>query len=180
MIRLTTTAFFLALAVAAPMYAQTAAKALYVESFRQGSTKITEESFEAKLDPQNPVYRERIKDSYGADRYVFTITPQGPQGDTKITSWKAGLTDLHHAIYSNILVAAQDESLDPSINLSWLNPGKYSQVPVKARRIIKVDSFYVALQVNAYHFTPTDSPYLDSMSVQVEFSATDPRTRPSP
>src|SRR5882672_11304547 len=177
--RLTTAAFFLGLASIAPLCAQTTAKQLSIESFRKSSTKITEESFEAKLDPQNPVYRERIKDSYGADRYVFIITPQGPEGDTKITSWKAGLTDLRHAIFNNILVVSQDASLDPAANLNWLNPEKYSQVPVKARRIIKVDSFYVVLEVKAYHFTPTDSPYLDSMTVQVEFSNTDPRTRTS-
>jgi hypothetical protein len=49
-------------------------------------------------------------------------------------------------------------------------------VPVTAKRIIKVDSFYVVLQVKAHHFTPPDSPYLDSMTVAVEFTNTDPRT----
>jgi hypothetical protein len=48
-------------------------------------------------------------------------------------------------------------------------------VPVTAKRIIKVDSFYVVLQVKAYHFTPPDSPYLDSMRLAVEFTNTDPR-----
>ncbi len=50
--------------------------------------------------------------------------------------------------------------------------------PVGARRIIKVDDFYVVLQVKAYHFTPPDSPYLDSMTVAVEFTNTDPRAEP--
>jgi hypothetical protein len=49
-----------------------------------------------------------------------------------------------------------------------------------ARRIIKVDSFYVVLQVKAYHFTPLDSPYLDSMTVSVEFRNTDPRQADPP
>jgi hypothetical protein len=165
-------------ALAAPVAAQESAQTLYGESFRQGPTQITELSFEAKLTPQNRDYHERLKDSRGNDRYVLTITPQGPEGDTKITSWQAKLTDLHHAIYDNILLTTQEPSLDAKNNLWRLDPAKYAPVPIRAQRIIKVDSFYVLLQVKAYHFTPIDSPYLDSMIVQVRFSNTDPRGRP--
>jgi len=31
------------------------------------------------------------------------------------------------------------------------------------------------LQVKAYHFNPLDSPYLDSMTVEVQFTNSDPR-----
>ena len=161
-----------------PLSAQTA-RTLYSESFRQGPTLVTEMSFEAKLDPQNSTYRERIKDSHGADRYVFALSPLGPEGDTKITSWQATLGDLRHTIYSNVLLTSQDQSADPKSSLSWLNPEKYSPVPVRARRIIKVDSFYVVLEVKAFHFTPQESPYLDSMTVQVQFTNTDPRKEPA-
>jgi len=43
-----------------------------------------------------------------------------------------------------------------------------------------VDTFYVVLQVRAFHFTPPDSPYLDSMTVDVAFSNTDPRPPDGP
>ena len=175
-----TSAFFFVLVMATPLCAQSAAKPLYTESFRRGATRITELRFDANLDPQNPVYRERIKDSYGADRYVLTIIPQGPEGDTKITSWLAKLSDLHHAIYSDVLVSSQDGSADPASALNWLNPEKFAHVPIKAKRIIKVDSFYVVLEVKAYHFTPSDSPYLDSMTVHGEFRNSDPRSQPNP
>jgi hypothetical protein len=152
---------------------------IYVESFRQGSTRVIEESFEARLSPQNPFYRERIKDSHGDDRYTFAIIPQGPEGDTKITSWQVKLADLHHPIYDNVLLASQQPSDDPandSKNVLWrLEPRSVAQIPLAARRIIKVDGFYVVLQVKAHHFTPPDSPYLDSMIVAVEFRNTDPR-----
>jgi hypothetical protein len=46
-----------------------------------------------------------------------------------------------------------------------------------AKRIIKVESFYVVLQVKAHHFTPLDSPYLDSVTVAIEFTNTDPRSQ---
>jgi hypothetical protein len=159
--------------------AQSAAAPQYAESFRQGSTRVVEESFEAKLSPQNPEYRERIKDLQGDDRYVFSILPQGPEGDTKITSWQVKLADLHHPIYDNVLLASQDRSDDQKSDvrnaLCRLEPSTFAAVPIGAKRIIKVDNFYVVLQVKAHHFTPPDSPYLDSMSVAVEFRNTDPR-----
>jgi len=171
---LTPIIFFFAM----PLAAQSTAPQ-YAESFRQGSARVVEESFEAKLSPQNPEYRERIKDLQGADRYVFSITPQGPEGDTQITSWHVKLADLHHPIYNNVLLASQDPSGDPKNDaknaLCRLEPSTFAAVPIGAKRIIKVDNFYVVLQVKSYHFTPPDSPYLDSMTVAVEFRNTDPR-----
>lgn len=148
---------------------------LYAESFRQGSTHIIEDHFEAKLTPQDSEYRERIKDSHGADRYTFSIIPLGPEGDNKVTSWQVKLGDLHHPMYNNLLLTKQQPSDDPKDAFSWLNPSKFAQVPAAARRIIKVDSFYVVLQVKAYRFSPPDSPYLDSMTVAVELTNSDPR-----
>ena len=159
--------------------AQNAPQVFYAESFRQGPTHVTEQNLEVKLDAQNRNYRERIKDSRGSDRYVLTLKPQGPEGDSNITSWQARLADLHHSIYDNILLASQDPSSGDAKNGLWrLEPGKFSAVPIEARRIIKVDGFYVTLQVKAYHFTPLDSPYLDSMTVDVKFSNADPRGSP--
>lgn len=158
------------------LQAQTTPTTLYAESFRQGSTQIIEQTFEAKLDPKNPIYLQRIKDDHGKDHYVFTLAPQGPEGDNNITSWHAKLSDLRHPIYDNILLASQQPSSDPANNLWRLEPRNFNSVPIRATRIIKVDSFYVTLEVKTYHFTPLDSPYLDSMTVQVKFSNTDPRT----
>src|SRR5208282_5809438 len=157
-----------------PLLAQNA-PTIYAESFRKSSTNITEASFETKLSPQNPTYRELIKDTHGGDRYELTITPQRPEGDIQITAWRVRLRDLHHNIYSNILLADQEPSADPRNNLWILTPNPNGPVPILARRIIKVDDFYVVIQVKALHFTPLESPYLDSMTVQFTFSNSDPR-----
>src|SRR5579864_5187821 len=85
--------------VALTASAQSTSPTVYAESFRKGSTHITEEKFEAKLTPAAATYRERIKDSSGNDRYELTITPQGPLGDNNITSWRVNPRDLHHTIY---------------------------------------------------------------------------------
>jgi hypothetical protein len=167
--------FALSLLRGVALPAQSATSAFYAESFRKGATRVTEQSFEVKLNPGNATYRERIKDARGSDRYELTVSPQGPEGDTKITSWRVALKDLHHAIYSNILVAEQEPSPDPKNNLWWLNPDRFSPVPIRAKRMVKVDGFYVVLQVKDLHFTPLDSPYLDSMVLEVAVSNSDPR-----
>jgi len=165
---------------AMPLAAQSAATEIYAESFRQGSTRVVEDSFDIKLTPQDPIFRERIKDLGGNNRYAFSIVPKGPEGDTKITSWQGTMADLQHPIYSNVLLVSPNPSDDPKDDaknaLCRLWPSTFAPVPVGAKRIMKVDQFYVVLQVKAYHFTPPESPYLDSMVVRFAFSNTDPRT----
>lgn len=161
--------------IAAAASAQSTSPTVYAESFRKGSTHITEEKFEANLSPSNPTFRELIKDSAGNDRYELTITPQGPLGDNRITSWRINLRDLRHTIYNNLLVEDQEPSQDPKNNLWWLNPNRFGLVPIRAKRIIRVDGFYVTFQVRDLHFTPLDSPYLDSMVMQFELINRDPR-----
>ena len=164
-----------AVLIALASSAQNIQSTVYVESFRKGSTHITEDKFEARLSPSDPTYRERIRDIAGNDRYELTITPQGPTGENNITSWRLRLRDLRHTIYSNLLLEQQEPSQDPNNNLWWLNPNGFGLVPIRARRIVKVDGFYAIFQVKELHCTPLDSPYLDSMVVQVEFTNTDPR-----
>src|SRR5207248_8178695 len=112
---------------------------------------ITEDKFEAKLTPDNATYREMIKDSYGKDRYELTIAPEGPAGDTEITAWRVKLRDLPHTIYNNILLQEPQPSQDPKYNSWWLTPNPFGPVPIRARRIVKVDAFYVVVQVTNLH-----------------------------
>jgi hypothetical protein len=70
-----------------------------------------------------------------------------------------------------------DNPDDPKDAITKLDPSRFAKVPAGTRRIIKIDSFYVALQVKAFRFNPPDSPYLESMTVAVEFSNSNPRNR---
>jgi len=172
------------LCTAVPLAAQSAATEVYAQSFRQGTTRVVEDSFDIKLTPQDPLFRQRVKDLAGNDRYAFSIIPQGPEGDTKITSWQGTMADLLHPVYTNVLLVSPNPSDDPKNEaknaICRLWPSTFALVPVGARRIMKVDDFYVVLQVKAYHFTPPESPYLDSMTVHVEFKNTDPRQTGDP
>ena len=176
MIRILQCWTILSTALACQLWAQTTAPPLlYVESFRHGATRVTGKTFEARLTPQNPVYREPIKDVRGNDRYLLSLAPLHVEGDIQIVSWEEKLADLQHRTYANVLMASQIPRDDPVNNAWWLDPGKFARVPVLTERIIKVDGFYVVLKVMAYHFTPSESPYLDSMTVQVNITNTDPR-----
>jgi hypothetical protein len=165
MIRILRCWTMLSAALACPLWEQTAAPPpLYAESFRHGATRVAEKTFEAQLSPQKPVYR-----------YVLSLAPLHVEGDFQIVSWEAKLADLQHRMYANVLMTSQIPSDDPLNNAWWLDPGKFARVPVLTERIIRVDGFYVVLRVMAYHFTPSESPYLDSMTIQVNITNTDPR-----
>lgn len=168
------------LVLANALCAQDAPPTVYAESYRHDATRITEESFEMKLTSEDSTYRELIKDAHGHDHFVFTVTPEVLQGRNEIVAWQARLVDLQHAMYDNILMASQEPSSEPQNNLWRLDPRLYTAVPVGAKRVIKVDDFYVIMQITARHFTPLDSPYLDSMTVHVDFKHSDPRAAPSP
>jgi hypothetical protein len=98
---------------AAAGHAQKEPAVVYAESFRHGPTHITDASFEVKLNPQNSVFFDRIRDNYGNDRYLLTIVPEIPEGEDHVISWQVRLTDLHHLIYNNVLLESQEPSSDP-------------------------------------------------------------------
>lgn len=172
-----TIAFFVLSILLAAAAAQTAPPTFYAESFRKGPTHITEDKFDVKLTPEAPVFRQRLKDAGGAERYELLITPKisAGEGNDKITSWQVSLRDIRHVIYGNLLQFDQEFSEAPRDNLYWLNPQRNAAVPIRARRIFKIDTFFIAYQVKDFHFTPPDSPYLDSMSLTVQLSNADPR-----
>ena len=97
-------------ALVCQLWAQTAASPpLYVESFRHGATRVTEKTFEAQLTPQNPVYREPIKDVRGSDRYLLSLVPLHVEGDIQIVSWEAKVADLQHRTYANVLMPRRSQ-----------------------------------------------------------------------
>lgn len=175
----TAAAFLLSIALlAAVASAQNPSPTLYAESIKRGPTHIAEDKFEIKLDPNNASYKEQLRDSSGNERYELTIIPKIPlgEGTNKITSWQVSLIDPRHNIYGNLLQFDRELSENPKDNLYWLNPPPSAPVPIRARRIIKVDSFYIVIQVKDFRHSPAYSPYLDLMTVQMELTNHDPRT----
>lgn len=163
-------------AVASAALAQTETTFAYVESFRKGPTRITEQTLQVDLDPKNSTCEIRVKDQNGKDRYSFGCVPQraGP-GDERITSWQVKLADLHHRIYPNVFMTTPDATED-RIQIGWLDPGKFAKIGLNTERVVKVDNFYCVFQVTDSHFIAPGQPYLDHLTLEVRFRNTMPHS----
>ena len=165
--------------VALQSFAQTAPKPLYAESFRKGSTKIKETSFQVNLNTHSPIYEVSVKDASGKDRFLFSLKPvRVGEEDNRILAWQASLEDVRTRVYGNLLLPSRDPYLNESTagKASRLDPNPYAVVPVEAKRVIKVQDFYCALQVTGYRRITPDRAHLESMTVDVQFSNTNPLT----
>lgn len=170
---------FCSVLLAGSVSAQNPAPAFYAESFRRNPIRITEDKFEVKVSVSNPTYKQRIRDSSGVERFELAITPRRPEGgaNNQITSWEMSLRDLRYAVYGNLLQFDREASEDPKDNLYWLNPLPSAAMPIRSRRIIKIDGFYFVAQVQEFrNLSPT--PYLEFMSVQLQLTNRDPRQQP--
>ena len=149
-------------------------KPVYIESFRKGSSRVTETAYDVTLDAKNPRSRTRVLDANGRERYVLIFEPQiaGPS-DPRFISWHAALADLRHQMYSNVLTTSLDP-LDDKSQIWWLNPSPYAPVGFRAVRVIKVENFYCALQVTNHSFVSAGDPRLKSITVTVRFLNTNP------
>ena len=167
------------LALAAHCWAQAALKPVYTESFRKGPTRISEYAIAAKLDTQNPYYSSTIKDLDGNDHYQFSLEPHRVgQGDDRIVSWRVQLIDPRQRYLGNYLVATKPPeplSDQPQDRAWWLDPNPYAAVPLLARRVFKVESFFCVIQVEDCRLLTPESRLLDSMNVHGQFTQTDPQ-----
>ena len=161
---------------AAMLGAQTQPSFVYVESFRKGATRVTEQRLEVDLDPKNPTCEIRVKDQSGRDRYSFGCVPQrvGP-GDDRIIAWQVRLADKQHKIYPNVLLSAPDPTQEHT-QIGWLDPGKFAKIALTTERVVKVDHFYCVFQVTDSHFVAPGQPYLDHLTLEVRFTNTMPHS----
>lgn len=163
-------------AFACAALAQTQPTFAYVESFRKGPTRITEQTLQVDLDPRNSTCEIRVKDQSGKDRYSFGCTPQrAGTGDDRITAWQVKLADLHHRIYPNVFMATPDPTEDRT-QIGWLDPGKFAKIALNTERVVKVDNFYCVFKVTDSHFVAPGQPYLDHLTLDVRFTNTMPHS----
>ena len=169
-----------ALTVACAALAQSEATFVYVESFRKGTSHVTESSSEVVLTPQSPTCRIRVKDQSGKDRYELGCFPQfASETDQRIISWQIRLADLHYKIYTNMLASAVDPTQDQT-QVGWLDPGRSAKIPITRERVVKVDGFYCVMQVKDHHFVNPDEPYLNRMTLAVSFTNSMPHMQVIP
>jgi len=148
-------------------------KSAYSESFKKGATRITEQTLEVALTPENAKQEFKIFDATGKPRYTLRFIPDIPTGDTRILGWFVRLADGHHRIYDSILPVSPDISQD-SQQFWWLDAKPYSKTLLQAQRIFKVEQFYCVIQVkDVKRLIPAQS-YVKEMNVAVQFTNTKP------
>ncbi|HYM77327.1 MAG TPA: hypothetical protein VE377_15235 [Candidatus Dormibacteraeota bacterium] len=166
-------------ALSVPVFAQAAPPVLYAESFRQGRVPIEEDGFSVGVSARSAGYVEHVTDSRGNDRYELGIETRLDEAGN-IVSWSVLLRDLRHPRYGNVLMCEREPSDDPIKNLWLLDTSHSSPVPIDAKRVIKVDGFYVTIQVKNRHFAQEGASYPDYADVHFTFTNSDPRTPLNP
>jgi hypothetical protein len=165
------------LALATAVFSQSTVTFAYIESFRKGSTRITEQSLQVDLDPHNSSCEIRVKDQSGKNRYSFTCEPQrAGTGDDRITGWQVKLADQQHKIYPNLLMNTPNPAEDHT-QIGWLDPNKFAKIALTTERVVKVDNFYCVFQVTDSHFVAPGQPYLDHLLLDVRFTNTMPHSQ---
>lgn len=149
------------------------AKTAYSESFKKGATKITEQTLDVALTPENSKQQFKVLDSLGKPRYTLRFVPDIPSGDNRILGWFVRLADGHHKIYDTILPTSPDVSRDTQ-QVWWLDAKPYAKTPLKAQRVFKVEKFYCVIQVKDLKRLIPDRPYVKQMDVSVQFTNTKP------
>lgn len=171
MIRFLTILLVLGLAV--PGFADDAEHKVYSESFKKGATRVTEQSLDVTLTPEQARQEFKILDATGKPRYILRLVPDISRGDTKIVGWFVRLADLRHKIYESVLPTSPDPSRDTTL-VWWLDSRQFSKIPLQTTRIFKVEQFYCVVQVKAVKRLSVGQPYLQQMDLGVQFTNTKP------
>ena len=149
----------------------------YVESFRKGPTRVTEQSMQVDLDPHNATCDIRVKDQSGKDRYRFGCVPQrAAAGDDRITGWQVQLGRPASQDLSQRASWARRIRARTTVQIGWLDPGKFAKIPLNTERVVKVDNFYCVFQVTDSHFIAPGQPYLDHLTLDIRFTNTMPHS----
>lgn len=162
---------------AGQLLAQAGPAPVYVESFRKGSTRIAETTYQVNLDVQHPTYQTKVKDSSGDEHFQLAVTPvRVGEEDPSILSWQVSLVDRHRRLYGTLLLPYRDNYLNggPKGHVFWLDPDPYAVVPLQAKRVIKIEHFYCVIEVKNYHLLKPEQWHVDTMSVDVQFTNTNP------
>jgi hypothetical protein len=155
-----------------------------VESWKKGGQQIQEQKLTITLSTKNINYETLVKDAAGRERYKLIIR-HNPlrKGGPNHNYWYLNLYDeLIPSSKYNLLVYVK-----PGLGKHFFpkedfiarlypieQPNIYKDVnghyPLSATRVIKVQGFYVIIQVTDYKFSSTNSRKLDSLTVQIEFT----------
>jgi hypothetical protein len=153
----------------------------FFESWKKGTRQVEEKKINIRLDTKNPIYERAVRDASGREWYRLRVEPRpGELGD--IDSWKIILLDKEEK--ESVLEAKRGfsgegitrekfVSLLASENRRDLYIGGFFGVgvPLSAKRVIKVESFYCVIQARNYKFhRKKGEGRFESIEIEIEFT----------
>lgn len=165
--------FLLLFGLTVPGIADDAERKVYSESFKKGATRVTEQTLDVTLTPEQAKQEFKVLDSIGKPRYILRFVPDISRGDTKVVGWFVRLADLRHKIYESVLPTSPDPTRDTTL-VWWLDGRQFSKIPLQTTRIFKVEQFYCVIQVKSARKLSIGQPYLQQMDLSVQFTNTKP------
>jgi len=180
---------FLVLANICEAQQQTDTSPVYVESWKAGN-KIREQVLKFNLDSDQNPNPEYIRDvGFGFYKLTLVRVPAG-NNSYDFEYWAVQLQqvlseqDKKEKLTCNLLIAEgcgkgkhhfpKEDSVGilfpaetPKNSVEKIFLGRY--YPIRAKRVIKVQNFYVFIHVNSYKMNEANPKKLDSMEVTIEF-----------
>jgi hypothetical protein len=169
---LTEIIFLLALAVT-PLQAQ---NAVYVESWKKGTSKIQDQTLTIDLNANKQKFETKIKDANGKQSYRLSVSFRFDGANQPVSAY-VELVDKGVMGFkdTNLLKPSNDPYQDYFTGaefISLLDPAMQGDrctiengcAPFFAKRVIKLKGFYCIVQVLKYNQSPA------SISLRVEFA----------
>lgn len=187
-LKVTLIATFLSLAITG-LAQQRDPETFYVESWKRGHQQIQEQKLTIELNSSEPEYQAVIKDSLGSEQYKLVVYHFPVERIPYYEFWRISLyrklklcTASDRSQNWDLLTlegGPPGDNLPKENNIGLLYPAEKPNIlkdngmavyPISAKRVIKVEGFYVIIQVIGYKFNSTNPRAVDSLTVQVEFT----------
>lgn len=167
-------------------------KTVYVRSWKRGIEQIKEQSFSVALIPQHMEYEAEVFGASGEPKYKLLVR-HNPLGQFPYEYWGVELREiLPHKKRSKKILGDNlltEEGPGPGGDnfprgdyVGYLYPieeadNLFSTVathklwfyPIGSKRVIKVESFYLMIEVGSYKFSEKESGKLDSLNITLSF-----------
>jgi hypothetical protein len=165
---------------------QTEPRQFYIESWKCGKGRIKETSLTIELGQSIKTYKSTINGLYGYGEYELEIT-HNPTHDLASESWFVQLFDkgknghLSKSKGANLLQPYEKPGGDffrAEDSPGWIYPTEEKNpllrgalcLPIFARRIIRIESFYCIISVTEYKRNSQNPRLLDSIKVVIKFT----------